>query len=63
MVDYPIPSGWCRVDSGVVEVGDMVWAEGPKRFIEVTDQVLNDLGFLDARGVEECLCVIRQRGR
>lgn len=59
MADYPIPSGYTRVGDGLVRLNDMVWAAGTKRFLLVTDAVLNDLAFLDAMAVEECLCVIR----
>jgi hypothetical protein len=54
------PKGWEQVTSGVVQLGDMVWAPLSETFVEVTEGVLNDLAFLDARQVEECICVIRK---
>lgn len=54
--------GWYKVTDGLVDVGDMVWAAGTKRFILVDEIVLNHLAFLDAMAVEECICVIRKLG-
>lgn len=55
-----IPVGYERVTSGMVQLGDQVYAQETKRFIEVTPTVLSHLGFLDAMAVEECVCVVRR---
>ncbi len=56
----PIPAGYREVKGGSVQVGDLVYADATKRFIEVDEGTLNQLGFLDARSVDECICVARR---
>lgn len=58
--EIPNPCEMAVCDRGVVHVGDKVWATETQRFIDVTPEVLNHLGFLDAMSVEECVCVIRR---
>lgn len=57
---HNIPDGWSKVEHGCVRIGDQVWAEATQRFIDVTDEVIDQLYFLDAIDVEECICVIRR---
>lgn len=56
-----IPTGYERILGGSVQVGDFIWCLKRKTWLEVTPDVLNNLGFLDARSVEDLHVVVRKK--
>ena len=59
-MEINIPDGYIKVTDGLVQIGDLVYAQSTKRFIEVDEQLWDGLAFLDAVKVEECVCVVRK---
>ncbi len=60
-MEISIPDGYVRVTDGLVDVGDKMWDPTKSRWIDVTEGIRNNLGFLDAMAVEELHCVIRPK--
>lgn len=52
--------GYKTVLTGPVLIGDRIWSPSSNRWLDVTDQTLRDLQFLDAAIAEELICVIRK---